>query len=147
MLDANAVISLLTDRNDEQKNAVLSVAQKSLRGENEIILHQHVVSETIFTLLNVYGLNKGTIVQIVADLIAHPGAVSKNDLSWEDVFTLWPKTFPDIGDAIVAAVAREGSYSVFTFDIKFRRKLKSVGIHDATEPKIREQKPGAGDGR
>lgn len=128
LLDTNAVLSLLTDRSNEQKNAVLVMAQKALKGEVELILHPHVISETIFTLLNLYRVTKGKVADIVRDLIDHPGVRLENDLSWNEVLEFWPQIFPDVGDAIMAAIARERDYSVFTFDRKFGKKLELVKV-------------------
>jgi predicted nucleic acid-binding protein len=128
LIDTNAILSFLTDRNVQQKNSVLTLTERSLKGEIELILHQHVISEAIFTLLNVYHVGKKTIVEIVRDLLGHPGVRRKNELQWDDVSDLWSEVFPDVGDAIIAAAARHGSYSVFTFDKKFGKKLKTIGV-------------------
>jgi predicted nucleic-acid-binding protein len=128
LIDTNAVLSLLTDRNDQQKNSVIQLTESSLKGEIEIILHQHVLSETIFTLFNVYQVSKKIIVEIVTDLLGHPGARLENELHWHEVFELWPDVLPDIGDAIIASAARKGGYSVFTFDKKLGKKLVAIDI-------------------
>lgn len=128
LIDSNAVLSFLTDRDIQQKNSVLALTEKSLKGEIEIILHQHVISETIFTLLNVYQIGKETVVDVVGDLLGHPGVILENHLSWTEVFALCPKVIPDVGDAVVGAVARKGKYPVFTFDKKFGKKLQSLGL-------------------
>ena len=128
LIDTNAILSFLTDRNLSQKNKVTTLTERSVKGDLEIILTQHVLSETIFTLLNVYEIEKKTIVEVVTDLLTHPGIRTENQLKWPDVLDLWINVLPDFGDAVIAAAARAGQYPVFTFDSKFGKRLKSMNI-------------------
>ena len=128
LIDTNAILSFLTDRNPAQKKTVMTLTERSLKGELEIILAQHVLSETIFTLLNVYGIGKKTVIEMVRDLVAHPGVRLENQLIWAEVLDLWAGLFSDFGDAVIASVARAAQYSVFTFDSKFGKKLKSANV-------------------
>lgn len=128
LLDTNAVVSMFTDRNERQRDEVVSAFDQAMRGEIELVLHQHVVSETVFTLLNIYRIDSAQVSQIIRDLIDHPNVLLENDLTLEEVLRLWPSVLRDFGDSIVAAIAREKAYSVFTFDKAFQKVLKRLGI-------------------
>ena len=123
LLDTNALLSFFTDRNRSQQQSTLLLFQKALHGEMELVLHQHVISEMVFTFLNVYRVEKTRTAEVLKDLIEHPGVVLLNEIRWGTVLNLWPSAFPDFGDSIVASVARQNKYPVFTFDKAFGRQL------------------------
>ncbi len=135
LLDTNAVVSLFTDRNEAQRNSVVLVLAKAVKGEMEIALHQHVLSETVFTLLNVYAIAEDRVAEILRDLIDHPGVVLENEIDWEKVLQFWPSIFHDFGDAMVGAVAKEKDCPVFTFDRGFGKKLKDIKVIWANAPR------------
>ena len=128
LLDTNAVVSLFTDRNEAQRNEVVSAFDRAIRGEIELFLHQHVISETVFTLLNVYRIGNGKVSQIIRDLVDHPNVILENDISWSKVLTLWPSALRDFGDAILAAIASEKGYAVFTFDKPLQKRLHKLRV-------------------
>lgn len=128
LLDTNAVVSLFTDRNEAQRNEVVFAFDKAMRGEIELVLHQHVMSETVFTLMNVYLISNSKVSEIIRDLVDHPNVILENDISWVRILDLWPSVLRDFGDAIVAAVAREKGYVVFTFDKRFQKILEKLRV-------------------
>jgi predicted nucleic-acid-binding protein len=128
LLDTNAVVSLFTDRNEAQRNTVILAFDKAISGEMQLILHQHVISETVFTLLNVYQIRNTEVSGIVRDLVHHPNVVLENDISWIKVLDLWPSVLRDFGDAIIVAIASDSGYPIFTFDKVLQKTLVKLSI-------------------
>jgi len=138
LLDTNAVVSLFTDRNEAQRNEVVFAFDKAMRGEIELVLHQHVMSEAVFTLMNVYLISNSKVSEIIRDLVDHPNVILENDISWVRILDLWPSVLRDFGDAIVAAVAREKGYIVFTFDKRFQKILEKLRVEVKIVRKLRK---------
>ncbi len=132
LVDANALLSLLTDRNLEQQARVVQLFGEAARGTVEIVLHQHVVSETVFTLRNVYKVPAERVSAIIRDLVNDPGIAVVNELNWKELVEIWPLRFSDYGDAILATAAKREKLSILTFDRSFQRSLKTFGISLAT---------------
>ncbi len=64
-----------------------------------------------------------------ANLIALQGVQVIQDIDFETLLKLWPDQIPDFGDAIVAVVCKsEKDATVATFDKKFARSLRTVGL-------------------
>ena len=101
VIDTNALISCVTDRNPTQQEAVARVFDEASRLKCSVICPQHVLTEFVYVMDRVYGVAKTKIATMVADF----------------------------GDAIVAAVcAATPGAAVLTFDDRFRKALKRVGI-------------------
>jgi predicted nucleic acid-binding protein len=128
LLDANALVSFLTDRQPGQQEEVEALLVDALHGDQEIILHQHVLSETIFVLKNVYQVRSDVISKMLFDLLHQPGITTTNDLDWMHVLKLWPSKITDVGDAVLASVALLRSWEIATFDQAFRRRLNALKI-------------------
>lgn len=135
LLDTNTLLSFFTDRNERQRNDIARLFQEALNGEVEIILHHHVLSEMIFTLLNVYQEKPERASEVLLDTIEHPGVALESEIRWPAVVQMWPSSFRDFDDAILAAVAKERACPVFTFDKAFGKQLQRAGMTWANQPK------------
>ncbi len=129
VIDTNALLSFVTDRNTAQQAVMTGVFEQVAAAKASILCPQNVVAEFVYVMDTVYLQPKPSIRSIIADFIAMPGVtiIDKTDL--DAVFSLWPEVFDDFGDAIVAACAQsKKGASVITFDRRFMRKLASCRI-------------------
>ncbi|QWV94481.1 PIN domain-containing protein [Geomonas oryzisoli] len=129
VIDTNAIISFVTDRNPAQQEAVIPLFTAASRLKCTLVCHQFVLTEFIFVMDTVYGIPKKTINAMVLDLIAMPGVEVRHEIDFNKVLSLWPDQVGDFGDAIVASVgvAVKGAI-VVTFDGKFKSALKRQGV-------------------
>ena len=129
VVDTNVLVSFLTDRNAPQQARAAALFEAATRGEVEIILHQMVISEMVYVLANLYGLEALEIAQVLDDLISTAGVTPVDEIVWSRVLELWPSRFADFADGALAVVASAKRYdSVATFDRKFARRLRKVGL-------------------
>ena len=128
MLDTNALISFVTDRNLVQQDVVAPLFVAASRLKCTLVCHQFILSEFVFVMDKVYETPKKTINSMVRDLIAMPGIELWHETDFKTVLSLWPERIPDFGDALVASVgiAIKGA-TIVTFDAKFTSALKTLG--------------------
>jgi predicted nucleic acid-binding protein len=129
LLDTNVLLSFVTDRDREQQLRADELFRSAAEGEQQLIVHQTVLSEMVYVLLGLYRVDPQEAAGILDDLLAMPGISTLDKLSWAGLLDLWPESVRDFGDAVLAAVFVQGRYdAIATFDEKFRRRLKALKI-------------------
>lgn len=128
VLDTNAIISFVTDRNPAQQDAVAPLFTAASRLKCTLVCHQFVLTEFVFVMDKVYQTPTPKINAMVRDFIAMPGVELLHETDFTTMLSLWPERISDFGDALVASagMAIKGAVIV-TFDVKFKSALKSLG--------------------
>jgi predicted nucleic acid-binding protein len=133
VLDANALISFVTDRAPAQQAEVAKLFERAARAEAALLCPQNVLTEFVYVMSRVYRVEPRVIARMIGDLIELPGVEVVHDLDYPRLFALWPSRIPEYGDAIVAAVCQSHKGSgVITFDKKLRRRLRRTRVPLAT---------------
>ncbi len=129
IVDTNALISFVTDRNPAQQDKITEVMDGAAQLKLGVLCPQNVLTEFIYVMDTVYSTPKANIRDIIQDFVKLPGVEIVHEISLKTLFKFWPAKVPDYGDAIIAAVCKDtrGS-SVATFDRKFRAKLKKLNL-------------------
>lgn len=129
IIDTNVVLSHLLDRDPLQRSRARELFSSASRGENDLIVHQAIIGETVYVLANIYAVGTRELAAIVRDLLDTPGVTPVNDVSWTTVLALWPDRVADFGDACLAAAAKTGGFdSVATFDLGFAKQLRRLDL-------------------
>lgn len=129
VIDTNALLSFVTDRNTAQQAVMTSIFEQVAAAQASILCPQNVIAEFVYVMDTIYHQTKRSIRSIIADFIAMPGIAIVDTTDLDEVLSLWPETFDDFGDAIVATCAQSNKgASVITFDRRFMRKLASCRI-------------------
>lgn len=133
VIDTNALISFVTDRNLEQQQKIAPLFESAAQMKAVILCHQHVLTEFIYVLDRIYQVPKEEIARMIKDLIKMPGIEVIQEVDFETILSWWPDPIPDFGDALIAAAGKARSRAmVVTFDRKFATKLKALGINTST---------------
>lgn len=128
-VDTNVVVSFLTERNAEQQARAAQLMDQAARRDLDVVLHQVVVTEAVYVLVNLYGLPPGAVSRAVAGLLAHPGVHTFDELPWPAVWKLWPRRVPDFADACLSSAARHGAFDMLaTFDRRFAGLARKLGV-------------------
>ncbi len=129
IIDTNALISFVTDRNQKQQEIVAPLFESASRLKCTLVCHQFVLTEFIFVMDKVYGAPKDSINTMLRDFIAMPGVQLFQQTDFSVLLSLWPASITDFGDAVIAATGKalKGSIIV-TFDLKFKAALKQLGL-------------------
>jgi predicted nucleic acid-binding protein len=128
LVDANVIISFLTDRNARQREKASDLLRGAVAHEHTLVLHSMSIVEIIYVLTQLYDEDPRSVARDVSDLLAMRGVISTDEVAWSQVLERWPQTIPALGDAILAAVAGRGSFdAVATFDRDLAKKLARQG--------------------
>jgi predicted nucleic acid-binding protein len=129
LVDANVLVSFLTNRNEDQRKKASALLKGAVAREHVLCLHSMTIVEMAYVLTQLYGEEPVEVARDVTDLLAMPGVIPVDEIPWSRVLELWPNVIASLGDAILAAVASEGRYeAVATFDVPLRKKLARRGI-------------------
>ena len=129
IIDTNALISYVTDRNPDQQRKISEFFQEAEKIKGIILCPQNVLTEFIYVLDKVYGVSKDDIRMMVEDFLAMPGIDLVHEIDFPTVFNFWPEPLADFGDAIIASlgILHKGSV-ILTFDRKFSQTLRRLGL-------------------
>ena len=129
IIDTNALISFVTDRNPAQQGKIANLLGSAAQLKISVLCPQNVLTEFVYVMDSVYRIDKAEIRDMVRVFIRLPGVEIVHQLSLKTLFTLWPEKVPDYGDAIIAALCKDTKGScVATFDRKFKAKLKRLDL-------------------
>jgi predicted nucleic-acid-binding protein len=129
IIDTNALISFVTDRNAEQQQKVAPLFESAANLKALILCHQYVLTEFIYVMDRVYHVPKGEIGRMITDFVDMPGIEIIHEVDFDAVLSYWPDRLPDFGDAVIASVGKVRKSAIVTFDRKFTNNLKSLGLN------------------
>jgi predicted nucleic-acid-binding protein len=128
IIDTNALISFVTDRNPEQQQKIAPLFESAAHLKALIFCHQFALTEFIYVMDRVYHVPKDAIGRMIADLVEMPGIEVIHEIDFSAVLSCWPDPIPDFGDAVVASIGKITKRSIIvTFDQEFANILKSLG--------------------
>jgi predicted nucleic acid-binding protein len=128
LVDANVLVSFLTDRNEHQQRRAAALLRGATDRQHTLAIHSIAIVEMVHVLVQLYNADPLEVSRSVRALLATPGVTTVFDVPWNLVLENWPEAIPSFGDAILAGVASEGRHdAVATFDLSLRRKLSRQG--------------------
>jgi len=128
IIDTNCLLSFVTDRNPIQNECMAAVFERAAILEEEILVISNVLTEFMYVQLSVYAQEESLVAGMVGDLLKHPGVQYHHGFFPDSIFELWPESFREFGDAVIASAAKHLELPVYTFDRVFRRQLKRLSI-------------------
>lgn len=129
VLDTNALIAFVTDRDQAQQAKIGAIIEKAARAEVSLLCPQNVLTEFVYVMNRVYGIESKRIATIIVDFMDLPGVEVVDKLDYSRLFALWPSRIREYGDAVVAAVClAHKSSAVVSFDRKLRTGLRGARV-------------------
>jgi predicted nucleic-acid-binding protein len=133
VIDTNALISFVTDRNQQQQQKIAPLFESAAHMKAVIFCHQHVLTEFIYVLDRIYQIAKDEIGRMIRDLIEMPGIEVIQEVDFKTILSWWTDPISDFGDALIAVAGRTRKGSmVVTFDRTFAANLKALDINVLT---------------
>lgn len=128
VIDTNAIISYLTDRNPAQQGIIASLFEELLSVKSGIIIIDSVFSELVYVMQSVYETENKLIKEIVLSLTRTAGIEFDAGFDVNSILEIWPEKIPDYGDASLASYALNNNIPVITFDKQLIKKLKMINV-------------------
>jgi predicted nucleic-acid-binding protein len=114
LIDTNCLLSYVTDRDPAQQAAIVEHVESAAALAARLVVLPHVVSEFVYVLQSVYGLEAQSVRELLSSLLATPGLELRESFELQQVLQLWPDPCSDYGDAVIAAAATELRLPVLT---------------------------------
>ena len=128
LVDANVLISFLTDRNENQQAKAAALFRDATDRKHILAIHSIAIVEMVHVLVHLYKVDPLAVSRLVSKLLGIPGVVTAAEVPWSLVLDRWPSVISSFGDAILVAVASEGRHdAVATFDLDLRKQLVTLG--------------------
>ena len=129
IIDTNALISFVTDRNPIQQKRIVEIFEDAASLKAEVICPQNVLAEFIYVMDKIYSIEKKEIRNILAAFISTPGMMVLHEMNLQTLMTVWPKQIADYCDSVLMTLGlTEKNAVVATFDRSLRTALKKAGI-------------------
>ena len=129
IIDTNALVSFITDRNIEQQKRISIIFEEAARLKVVLLCPQNVIAEFVYVLDKIYNVPKEKIGSIIHDIMKTPGVEIVHDFPLEKILDLWPSKISDFGDAVVVSLGFQLRGSIIaTFDTSLRTILKKMKL-------------------
>lgn len=129
IIDTNALISFVTDRNMAQQQQIAPLFESAANLKALVLCHQYVLTEFIHVMDRVYHVPKAEIGRMIVDFVDMPGIEVIHEIDFDAVLSYWPDSLPDFGGAVIASVGKVRRSAIVTFDRKFTNNLKTLGLN------------------
>ena len=121
LIDTNALISFVTDRNLDQQKIVAELIHNAADHKINIIILDNVISELVYVLNTLYNIENKIISQMLKDLDKTTGILIEPYFEINNITDLWPEKIKDYGDAILASYSKK-------IKSRFSLLIKNCGI-------------------
>lgn len=129
IIDTNALISFITDRNIDQQKRISILFEEAARLKVVLLCPQNVIAEFVYVLDKIYNVPKTKINAMTYDIMITPGVEIVHELSLENILDLWPSKITDFGDAVVASLGFQFRGSIIaTFDTSLCSILNKMKV-------------------
>lgn len=128
-LDTNVIVSFVTDRDPSRQAQAAELFSGAASGDHVLVLHQAVITETVYVLCNLYETPPQRVSAVLRDLLSLPGVLTADQLDWPAIWDSWPRRIKSFGDACLTAAAKAGAFDrLATFDAAFAKRARRQGI-------------------
>ncbi len=128
LLDTNALLSFITDRNPSQQKSISKYFEEAAKSRCELIIIQNVLTEFVYVLESVYKIKSSKIKNILTAFLNSPGIQIMYSFDFHEILRIWPEQISDYGDAIVAPYAKSEKIPILSFDKSFHKQLQKLSI-------------------
>lgn len=129
VVDTNALISFVTDRNVVQQGHIKDILESAAQLKCIVYCPQNAITEFVYVMEKVYQVPQAEIRSMVQDFLDLTGVEIVHELDYKVLFGLWPEHISEFADAIVASMGKMRKGSVITtFDKKLLSALKKLEL-------------------
>jgi len=129
IIDTNAVLSYLTDRNPDQQLIVLKIVNEIDKNDGILYCPSDVLSELVYVSKSVYNFTEEEIKTQILSLFAIPQIEIVSQMNIQSILEIWGNPVSGYLDSVIASISLSNqNIPILTFDKKFRTSLKKLNI-------------------
>jgi len=119
IVDANIILRYLLNDHEELSDKATMIVE-----DNEVLLPNEVIAETVYVLEKVYSVKNGEISDILLELFKYKNIIVDDIEVLEEAFLLFGRRRLDFVDTLLYAYNKVKGYEVYTFDKKLKKLLE-----------------------
>jgi predicted nucleic acid-binding protein len=121
IIDTNVIIRFLVGDHKEHLEIATTLFEAVARREQEIIILDTVLMETLFVMVKFYGLDKEEVVSDLKAIIALDGVINSDKMILFEALSLHVNKNIDFVDALICAKCALQGHEKISFDTDVKR--------------------------
>jgi len=122
LVDANVILRYLLRDNETLFQKASEVLEKVRTGEEKVVILESVLTECVYVLLKVYGVNRSTIAAKLGGLLYYKGVANPDKQDLTDSIKLFGETHLSFVDCLLCTKSKNNAMPLMTFD----EELKNI---------------------
>lgn len=122
LVDANVILRYLLRDDEPLFQKASEILEKVRTGQEKIVILESVLTECVYVLLKVYGVNRSTIAEKLSSLLYYKGVANLDKQDLIDSMNLFGQTHLSFVDCLLCAKSKNAAMPMVTFD----EELKNI---------------------
>ena len=122
LVDANVILRYLLRDDELLFRKASEILEKVRTGEEKVVILESVLTECVYVLLKVYGVDRSTIAEKLSGLLYYKGVASLDKQDLIDSVNLFHQTRLSFVDCLLCAKSKNNAMPMVTFD----EELKNI---------------------
>ena len=116
LVDANVILRYLLRDDEPLFQKASEVLEKVRTGEEKAVILESVLTECVYVLLKIYGVNRSTIAEKLGGLLSYKGVTNPDKQDLIDSINLFGQTHLSFVDCLLCAKSKNNAMPIVTFD-------------------------------
>ena len=122
LVDANVILRYLLRDDESLFQKASEILEKVRTGEEKVVILDSVLTECVYVLLKVYGVDRSTIAEKLSGLLYYKGVANLDKQDLIDSVNLFHQTRLSFVDCLLCAKSKNNAMPMVTFD----EELKNI---------------------
>ena len=122
LVDANVILRYLLRDDEPLFQKASEILEKVRTGEEKVVILESVLTECVYVLLKVYGVDRSTIADKLSGLLYYKGVANLDKQDLIDSVNLFDQTHLSFVDCLLCAKSKNNAMPMVTFD----EELKNI---------------------
>jgi len=122
LVDANVILRYLLRDDEPLFQEASEILEKVRTGEEKVVILESVLTECVYVLLKVYGVDRSTIAEKLSGLLYYKGVANLDKQDLIDSVKLFDQIRLSFVDCLLCAKSKNNAMPMVTFD----EELKNI---------------------
>ena len=124
LVDANVILRYLLRDDEPLFQKASEVLEKVRTGEEKVLILESVLTECVYVLLKIYGVNRSAIAEKLGGLLYYKGVTNPDKEDLIDSIHLFGQTHLSFVDCLLCAKSKNHAIPLATFDEELKKISK-----------------------